>query len=81
MIQLKADIIKRGDKNHHAYHILGSQWLAWCRKGAKSFDDKKAILEELKPIVAEGAVRHSRAELTTLNAAIREEYLNLALRA
>lgn len=81
VVQLKADIIKRGDKNHHAYHILGSQWLAWCRKGVTSFDEKKATLEELQTIVGEGAVRHGRAELKTLNAAIRDEYLNLALRA
>lgn len=81
IVQLKADITKRGDKNHHAYHILGSQWLAWCRRGATSFDEKKAILEELRPIISEGAIRHGRGELKTLNSAIQDEYLNLALRA
>jgi hypothetical protein len=46
-----------------------------------SFDEKKAILEELQPIVAEGALRHARAELKSLDTAIRDEYRNLPFRA
>lgn len=79
--QLVADIANRGQTHYHSYHILGSQSLAWCRRGLKSFEEKKSLLEWLKPIMDEGAARHPRPEIVSLRNAVRDEYLNLALRA
>ena len=80
-VQLIADIAARGETNYHSYHILGSQSLAWSRRGLTTFEDKKSLLEWLKPIMDEGSQRHPRPEMIGLRDAIRDEYLNLALRA
>jgi hypothetical protein len=79
-VQLKADILRRGEKNHHAYHILGSQTLAWVRRGLLTFEEKKVLLEELVEIMKEGAQRHPGSEVVTLKNAVLDEYLNLAVR-
>jgi hypothetical protein len=55
--------------------------LAWSRRAVLEFEERKAILEELRTILKEGAQRHSRSEIQALYNAIEEEYLNLSLRA
>ena len=58
-----------------------SQLLAWSRRAVLEFEERKAILEELRTILKEGVQRHPRTEIQGLYKAIEEEYLNLSLRA
>jgi hypothetical protein len=81
VVQLKGDIARRGERSYHAYHILGSQLLAWTRRAVLEFEERKTMLNEPRTILKQGLERNPRSEIQVLYSAIEQEYLNLALRA
>lgn len=79
---LKAAIAKRGQTDSHPYHILGSQGLAWSRRGLDTFEKKRDYLQNLNMVMAEARTKHPRDEMIgSLFNAVNNEYLNLAVRA
>ena len=79
---LKAAIAKRGQTDPHPYHILGSQGLAWSRRGLDTFEKKRDYLQSLRIIMTDARSKHPRGEMIgSLFGAVNDEYLNLALRA
>lgn len=81
VVNLKTLIAARGDADFYPYHVLGSQGLAWCRRGLATKEAKKAFLEELLAAVKDGVERHPRAaDLRKLRDDLQEEYLRLATR-
>lgn len=82
MVTLEKNIADKGAFDPHPYHILGSQGLAWSRRGLHKFEEKKVYLERLKKMIEAGVTRHpTNGDLKSLNEAVETEYLNLALRA
>ena len=64
----------------YPYHVLGSQGLAWSRRGIKNSMQKRHYLYKLLGIVEAGIKKHpGEQELQPLRDAIRREYLNLAV--
>ncbi|HEY4783730.1 MAG TPA: hypothetical protein VIH54_18065 [Chthoniobacterales bacterium] len=79
---LKAATVNKGRTDPHPYHILGSQGLAWSRRGLDSFEKKRDYLEDLRRVMLEATHRHPKGDMIkTLYDAVEEEYLSLALRA
>lgn len=75
---LEEVIRKRGD--HHAYHVLGSQGLAWARRHIGQPDAKGRYLTRLATIVEEGCRKHPTDQaLGELRDEIRREYLRIAV--
>jgi hypothetical protein len=71
----------RGKTDAHPYHILGSQGLAWSRRGLDTFEKKRDYLEELRHVMLDAVDRHPRDNMIkAVHQAIEEEYLSLAVR-
>jgi len=71
---------KKGPRNYHAYHIYGSQGLAWVRRAPLAREEKKELLERLRRVVREGLGIHRQSkELQRLSDALEREYMMLAV--
>jgi len=75
------DLISRvGDP--YPYHILGSQGLAWSRRGITDSKEKERYLRKLKAMLDDGCNKHPRElDLKTLLEDVRREYLGIAVPA
>jgi hypothetical protein len=78
--ELEDVIAKRGPKDYHAFHIYGSQGLAWARRAPLSQEEKRKLLEQLRRIVSDGLKLHpSNDNLRRLKASLDKEYMMLAV--
>lgn len=75
------DLIDRqGRIDAYPYHVLGSQGLAWAKRGISSLQRKAQYLEKLRHVVGEGVKNHPRErDLKKLRQDIEEEYLGVVL--
>jgi len=81
-ILLQHLIERYGNADPYPFHILGSQGLAWVRRGIKSPPAKAQYLESLKSVVRDGMKCHPRVEdLKQLYDDINREYLEIAVPA
>jgi len=79
-ILLQALIDRYGDSDPYPFHTLGSQGLAWARRGIKSSQEKARYLESLMSVVRDGIKRHPRIEdLKQLFEDIKREHLEIAV--
>lgn len=70
----------RGLVDPYAYHIMGSQGLAWCRRASLGWRDRKDLLERLIRIVDEGRRSHPKAqELQQLHTDLQRELMMMAV--
>lgn len=75
---LEALMLRIGDP--YPYHILGSQGLAWVRKGLTAPQEKEKFLKRLMTKIEEGCKRYPwEKNLKQLFEDIKREYLELAL--
>jgi hypothetical protein len=76
-----ADLIRRrGSVDHYPYHVLGSQALAWARRGIPNRDEKAKFLKRVLDLVAGGRDKHPRSkELEQLSSDLRKELLSIAI--
>ena len=51
-------IRQRGNRDPYPYHVLGSQGLAWSRRGITKVDEKRVFLQQLLQQVEEGEKIH-----------------------
>jgi hypothetical protein len=73
-------IARRGALDPYPYHVLGSQGLAWARRGIVASEDKGRYLAKLIKVLEEGVKRHAdAADLRQLLEDIRREYYSLAV--
>jgi tetratricopeptide (TPR) repeat protein len=78
---LEHQIALNGKRFHHAYHVLGSQCLAWVRHGLEQFEEQRDFLEYGIEKVKEGFQNHpTNNKLKTLLKEMEDEKLNLVLR-
>src|SRR5579884_3255414 len=81
-VLLQRVIERTGNADPYPFHILGSQGLAWVKRGIKNPQAKGQYLESLKSIVRDGMKLHPRVEdLKQLYEDIDREYLGLAVTA
>jgi Mrp family chromosome partitioning ATPase len=75
------DIIANSEKcGAYPYHVLGSQGLAWARRGIKSSLEKGRFLARMIKRVEEGRKRYPRElELEKLIEDLKKEYLGIAV--
>ena len=75
------DIIEaRGNKESHAFHILGSQSLHYVRRAPLSFEERLRLLNSLRGILKRGVTLHNHSDdLRQLRDDIEKEYLLLAV--
>lgn len=79
---LRVATANRGKTDAHPYHILGSQGLAWSRRGLDTFEKKRDYLEELRRVMLEAVDRHPKDNMIkSVQLAVEDEYFSLALRA
>jgi hypothetical protein len=77
---LIGSIAKYGDSDPYPFHILGSQGLAWARRGIFAKDKKREFLEKLYKLIDDGQNRHPRNnQISTLCKELQREYLSLAI--
>jgi hypothetical protein len=77
---LTALIDRAGERDPYPYHVLGSQGLAWARRGIASSIEKEQFLREIGSHLENGCRHHPRAaELKSLLEAVRQEHLNIAV--
>lgn len=73
-------IERTGERDPYGYHILGSQGLAWARRGISSSIEKEQFLREIMSHLETGCRHHPRAtELRRLLEDIKQEYLKIAV--
>lgn len=73
-------IRERGHIDSYPFHVLGSQGLAWARRGILNPAEREPYLRSLVAVLEEGVAKHPRvAELSTLLVDVRREYLSLAV--
>lgn len=73
-------IAKRGKLDSYPYHVLGSQGLAWSRRGLTDSYRKGQYLQRLRSVVEEGLRKHpGRSDLKQLRQDIEQEYLGIVL--
>jgi len=73
-------IATRGRIDQYPYHVLGSQGLAWSRRGTLTERERRALLERLEATLKEGRTNHPRAqELKRLHEDIKRELLMIAV--
>jgi hypothetical protein len=75
------DQIERlGASDRHAFHVYGSQMLAWTRRGGLTPEDSKKELARALELVESGASRHpGDDDLRTLAERLKREYLMTAV--
>ena len=74
------DLIEsRGTTDPYPFHVLGSQGLAWSRRGIPNRDERAKFLRYLEKQVAQGSKRHPSAkDLLELRGDLQKELLGLA---
>lgn len=73
-------IDKWGRSDPCPYHVLGSQGLAWARRGLASTTDKERFLSMLVRHVEDGCAKHQYAhDLKHLLNDLKKEYLEIAV--
>jgi hypothetical protein len=71
---------RRGHMDSYPYHVLGSQGLAWARRGLSSSVEKERYLGKLIKRLEEGVRRHAHAgDLRQLRDDVQKAYLSLAV--
>jgi hypothetical protein len=64
----------------YPYHVLGSQGLAWARRGIQSPDERGKYLRTLQRRLEEGSAKYPKEiELKQLLDAVKKEYLSIAV--
>lgn len=78
--ELEDVIAARGNRDFYAYHVYGSQGLAWVHRAPLPADDKKRLLEQLRRVVEDGLRAHpTNDELKELKKDLDREYMMLAV--
>ena len=73
-------ITRRGLTDSYPYHVLGSQGLAWSRRGITSAVERGRYLAKLLKRTEEGVGRHAHAtDLRQLLDDVRKDYLSIAV--
>jgi hypothetical protein len=73
-------ISRVGDRDVYPYHVLGSQGIAWTRRGIVSTIDKDRFLRGIISHIEDGCRNHPRAaELKSLLEALKREQLEAAV--
>ena len=71
-----------GKKDAYPYHVLGSQGLAWARRGKLPVMEKRALLARLLEQLDDGIEYHRRADaLRALKRDVEREWLSTAVRS
>lgn len=77
---LEALMYRVGDT--YPYHLLGSQGLAWARRGIQGSRDKEVYLKKLIHKIDEGCTKYPKeSDLRQLLEDLKKEYLGIALPA
>jgi len=77
--ELDEAIEQRGRKDAYAFHVFGSQGLAWANRAHLSTDERKTLLQTLRRVVDEGIQLHpQRRDLRQLARDLEAAYLRLA---
>jgi hypothetical protein len=77
---LTSQIERMGERDSYPYHVLGSQGLAWVRRGILSTIEKERYLRDIMIQLEEGYRRHPRvAELKKLMEDVKQEHLQIAV--
>ena len=64
----------------HPYHVLGSQGLAWSRRGIQDSRERGTFLKYLVDVLTKGCKKFPRKqELQTLLVELKREYLSIAV--
>jgi len=64
----------------YPYHVLGTQGLAWARRGIPSSQERGRFLQKLTARLEEGCAKYPKAlELKQILEAVKREYFNLAI--
>jgi hypothetical protein len=76
------DLIRaRGEQFPHAYHVLGSQGMAWARKAGFGKEPMRALVNRLIAHLVDGCRKHPFSEdLLALRKSLERELLSLAVR-
>lgn len=78
--ELEEVINVRGETDPYPYHVYGIQGLAWARNAPIGEEQKKALLEQLRRVVGEGARLHpTESRLQELKSRVDRAYLMLAV--
>jgi hypothetical protein len=78
---LEHQIALNGTRRHHPYHVLGSQSLAWARRGLERFEEQRDFLEYRIGKLKEGVQNHpTSAILKSLLKDMEDARLELVLR-
>ena len=80
-VALLEGLIERNDRGSpYPYHVLGSQGLAWSRRGIQDSRERETFLKYLVAVLAKGCKRFPRQkELQTLLEGLQREYLSIAV--
>jgi hypothetical protein len=77
---LELQMARLDRRDVYPFHVLGSQAIAWSRKGPFSAVERERYLRKVLQHVEEGAKRNPREpNLQQLVADVRREYLNIAV--
>jgi hypothetical protein len=77
--ELDEAIEQRGRIDAYAFHVYGSQGLAWANRAHLSVDERTTLLQTLRRVVAEGLELHrARRDLPQLARDLEAAYLRLA---
>ena len=78
--EILESIINSSFSNAHSFHVIGSQGLAWSRRGIHDRERRSQYLRNIMSQVEKGIERYPRnQDLQTLHADIRREYLHIAV--
>jgi len=78
---LRSNIVNRGDKDPHSYHVLGSNMLEWIEKGIPDYSERKTTIETLISEIDEGITKHpGNLHLKALKDKLHHAYLLMAVR-
>jgi hypothetical protein len=73
-------IRQRGDSDSYPFHVLGSQGLAWSRRGIRGKLAQATYLQSLLTLLTEGTRKHPRSQdLKSLRRDVQKELLSLAV--
>lgn len=73
-------IERRGAVDPYPYHVLGSQGLAWSRRGISTRAERATYLRKLLESVKQGSDRHPKSgDLKNLREDVNKELLSLAV--
>ena len=77
---LTSVIESHGRRDAYAFHVYGSQGLAWVKRSPLPHRDKVRLMEQLQEVVRAGRELHpARKDLAKLASDLQGEYLALAL--